>query len=438
MKPITHKSVLAMAVPIMLANVTQPLLGVVDTAVIGQLPEAHYIGAVSIGALIFSLVYWGFGFLRMGTSGLAAQAWGAGDTPELTAVLARALAIAGAIGVAVVALSPAIAAISFRLIEASPAIEREAAIYFSIRVWSAPFALANYVILGWLIGIGAMRWAFATQLFLNLANMILDALFVLGLGMATAGIAYGTLIAEVASALFGLAVVWRHVRQRDGRALTLAQVFDRERMRRMVFVNTDIMVRSLCLTFAFAWFAAQGAKLGDVTVAANAVLLQLFFMGSYLIDGFANVTEALVGHAVGARQRDRFGRAVRVSSQWAAATGLAMSLAIALAGPYAIDLMSVNPEVRAAGRAFLPWAALTPLLGAACFQLDGIFIGATRTREMRNMMVLSLAVFLGLGYGLMPSLGNHGLWAALCGLFVARGLTLYARLPALERATFRT
>lgn len=437
MKPITHKSVLAMAVPIMLANVTQPLLGVVDTAVIGQLPEAHYIGAVSIGALIFSLVYWGFGFLRMGTSGLAAQAWGAGDTPELTAVLARALAIAGAIGVVVVALSPAIAAVAFRLIEASAAIEGEAAVYFAIRVWSAPFALANYVILGWLIGIGAMRWAFATQLFLNLANMFLDALFVLGLGMATAGIAYGTLIAEVASALFGLIVVWRHVRQRDGQALTLAQVFDRERMRRMVFVNTDIMVRSLCLTFAFAWFAAQGARLGDVTVAANAVLLQLFFIGGYMIDGFANVTEALVGHAVGARQRDRFGRAVRVSSQWAMATGLAMSIVIVLAGPYAINLMSVNLEVRAAARVFLPWAALTPLLGAACFQLDGIFIGATRTREMRNMMVLSLAAFLGLGYGLTPSLGNHGLWAALCGLFVARGLTLYARLPALERAAFR-
>ncbi|MEM7636994.1 MAG: MATE family efflux transporter, partial [Pseudomonadota bacterium] len=302
MTPITHKSVITMAVPIMLANVSQPLLGVVDTAVIGQLPDPFYIGAIAIGALIFSLVYWGFGFLRMGTSGIAAQAYGAGDGKELAAVLYRALLLAAGIGVVLLLLAPLISKLSFWLISASPDIEREAKIYFDIRIWSAPFSLANYAILGWLIGIGQMRWAFVVQVYLNVANMVLDALFVLHLDMATAGIGYGTLIAEVSSAFVGLAVVWMFLR-RDGERPSWTRILDRDRVQRMVLVNGDIMVRTLCLTFGFSWFASQGAKISDVAVSANAILMQLFFMGSYMIDGFATVSEALVGQSVGAKSR---------------------------------------------------------------------------------------------------------------------------------------
>ncbi|MEE4236097.1 MAG: MATE family efflux transporter [Anderseniella sp.] len=433
--PITHKSVVAMAVPIMLANVSQPMLGIVDTAVIGQLPEPFYIGAVAIGAMIFNLVYWAFGFLRMGTSGLAAQAWGADDGKELTAIFYRALLLAGLLGIMLLAVAPLISHIAFWAIEASADVEREAQTYFAIRIWSAPFALANYAVLGWLIGIGAMRSALLVQLWLYVVNMVLDAVFVLHFNMATEGIGYGTLIAEVSAALIGIAVV-RHYLKAAGERPSRARVLDREKVRRMLAVNSDIMVRSLLLTFGFSWFAAQGAKLGEVTLAANAILLHFFSIGSYMIDGFANVTEALVGHAVGARQRDRFARAVRVSSGWALATGAVLSLATLALGPWAIDLMTVNGEVRAAARTYLWWAALTPVLGAACFQLDGIFIGATRTRDMRNMMIISLAVFLAAGYALSEAVGNHGLWLAMCLFFILRGATLYVRLAALEREVF--
>jgi MATE family multidrug resistance protein len=435
MMPITHKSVITMAVPIMLSNVSQPLLGVVDTAVIGQLPQAHYIGAVAIGALIFSLVYWGFGFLRMGTSGIAAQAYGAGDGKELAAVLYRALLLAAGIGVILLVLAPLISRLSFWLVAASPEIEREARIYFDIRIWSAPFSLTNYAIMGWLIGIGQMRWAFAVQIYLNVANMALDALFVLYLGMATAGIGYGTLIAEVSSAFVGFAVVWMFVR-RDGEPPSRARVLDRARIKRMVLVNSDIMVRTFCLTFGFAWFAAQGAKISDVAVSANAILMQLFFMGSNMIDGFATVSEALVGQSVGARSRQRYMTAVRISSQWAMVSGALLSLGVLLAGPWSFDLMSANPDIRSYARSFLWWAALTPILGAACFQLDGIFIGATRTRDMRNMMIISLIVYLAAGYGLTPVFGNHGLWFAMCLFFIVRGVTLFVRMPALARDVF--
>jgi MATE family multidrug resistance protein len=435
MQPITHRYVVTMAVPIMLANVSQPLLGIIDTAVIGQLPEPYFIGAVAIGAMIFNLVYWAFGFLRMGTSGIAAQAWGAGDGKELTAIFYRALLLAVILGLAVLALSPLLSRVAFWAIAASPDVEREARIYFDIRIWSAPFALANYAVLGWLIGIGAMRSAFVVQIWLYTVNMVLDYVFVMHFNMATAGIGYGTLIAEVSTAFIGMAVVWRFLKA-EGERPSRTRVLDREKVIRMLVVNSDIMVRSLLLTFGFSWFAAQGARLGEVTLAANAILLHFFSIGSYMIDGFANVTEALVGHAVGAKQRDRFARVVRVSSGWALVTGLVLSLATLVVGPWAIDVMAVNPEVREVARSYLWWAALTPVLGAACFQLDGIFIGATRTRDMRNMMIVSFIVYIASGYALMALLGNHGLWLAMCVFFVLRGATLYWRMAALRREAF--
>jgi multidrug resistance protein, MATE family len=435
MQPITHRYVVTMAVPIMLANVSQPLLGIIDTAVIGQLPEPYFIGAVAIGAMIFNLVYWAFGFLRMGTSGIAAQAWGAGDGKELTAIFYRALLLALILGLAVLALSPLLSRVAFWAIAASPDVEREARIYFDIRIWSAPFALANYAVLGWLIGIGAMRSAFVVQIWLYTVNMVLDYVFVMHFNMATAGIGYGTLIAEVSTAFIGMAVVWRFLKA-EGERPSRTRVLDREKVIRMLVVNSDIMVRSLLLTFGFSWFAAQGARLGEVTLAANAILLHFFSIGSYMIDGFANVTEALVGHAVGAKQRDRFARVVRVSSGWALVTGLVLSLATLVVGPWAIDVMAVNPEVREVARSYLWWAALTPVLGAACFQLDGIFIGATRTRDMRNMMIVSFIVYIASGYALMALLGNHGLWLAMCVFFVLRGATLYWRMAALRREAF--
>jgi multidrug resistance protein, MATE family len=432
---VSHRRVLAIAGPIMLANVSQPLLGIVDTAVIGRLPEPHYIGAIAIGALVFNFLYWGFGFLRMGTGGLAAQAYGSANPAELAAVLARALLIAAAIGLGIIALSPLIGAIAFNAIQASDAVEQEARVYFNIRIWSAPFTLMTYALVGWFVGIGKTRAALVIALFLNGVNMALDAMFVLGFGMTAAGIALGTLIAEVSAALLGLALVGLELRLVKAR-FERARILDREQLIRMVSVNFDIMVRSLLLVLAFAWFTAQAARMGDVTLAANAVLMHFFTFSSFLIDGFAHAAEALVGQAVGARARGMYRHAVRLSSLWAGALSVALALSIIVAGPGMIDVLSTAPEVRATARIFLPWVALSPLLGVVCFQLDGIFTGATQTRDMRNMMIVSFAAFIAAWWLLTPLWGNHGLWLSLVLFFLVRSVTLAARLPALERRAF--
>jgi MATE family multidrug resistance protein len=432
---ITHRSVLAIAVPIMLSNVTEPLIGVVNTAVIGQLPDAYYIGAIALGSLIFSFVYWGFGFLRMGTGGLSAQATGANDGPELVAVLVRALILAVICGLALIALSPLIGAFAFRLLEGSPAVERHAAVYFYIRIFSAPFALSNFCLLGWFIGQGRAKTGFLIQIYLNLTNMVLDVLFVLGFGMTSDGVALGALIAEVTAALLGLALALRHLRHL-AIAIEWPRVLDTAKLWRTLAINRDIMIRTVCLVFAFSWFTARGAKAGDLIIAANAVLMNFFEVAAFLIDGFAFASEALVGQAVGAGNRRRFNDAIRLTSIWAGAVGVLTTLVILAGGSWFIDLMTVNPEVRETARHYLFWAALAPLVGTVCFQFDGIFTGATATADMRNMMIVSLAIYLAAWWWLEPAFGNHGLWAAMIVFFAARGVTFWMRMPALERKAF--
>jgi multidrug resistance protein, MATE family len=433
--PISHRSVLTIAVPIMLSNVTEPLIGVVNTTVIGQLPEAHYIGAIAIGSLIFSFLFWGFGFLRLSTGGLSAQAVGAGDSAEVTAVLWRALTIAVIVGLCLILASPIIEKVSFDLMGGSPEMRAQGEIYFRYRILSAPFALTNFCILGWFIGQGRAAIAFVVQIFLNIVNMGLGAWFVLSLGMTADGVGLSALIAEIAAALLGGILIWRSVHRMKARA-TWAQIWNREKILRTLSANGDIMIRTLCLVFAFTWFTARGARAGDVTIAANSVLLHFFEVAAYLIDGFAYASEALVGQSVGARNRERFNRAVRLTTLWALVVGAICSAIIWFAGPWFIDLMTVNPEVRETARHYLFWAALTPLLGTICFQFDGIFTGAMATREMRNMMVLSLMIYLAAWWVLERNFGNHGLWAALSVFFIARGVTYAMRMPALARAAF--
>lgn len=432
---VSHRRVFAIALPIMLANVSQPLLGIIDTAVIGRLPEAYYIGAIALGALIFSFLYWSFGFLRMGTGGLAAQAYGAADGPELIAVLGRAFLIAGVAGTGLIALSPAIEVIALQLVQGSEAVETHAQTYFRIRIWSAPFTLATYAMVGWFVGIGKARSALVIQLVLNLMNMGLDALFVLGLGMTTDGIAVGTLVSEVAAALVGFILVAMTIRGYGAR-WDARLLFDRGRLKRTLAVNRDIMIRSMLLIVVFFWFTAEGARFGDVTMAANAVLMHFLTFSSYLIDGFAHAAEALVGQAVGRRARAMYRRAVTLSSLWAGALALGLCTAIVLAGPSMIDALTVSPDVRATARDYLPWVVISPLLGFACFQLDGIFTGATQTGDMRNMMVVSFAAFIAAWWLLTPNWGNHGLWASLDLFFLVRSVSLGTRLPALERHAF--
>jgi MATE family multidrug resistance protein len=433
---LTSGRVLALSLPIVLSNVTTPLLGVTNTAVIGRLGEAHLIGAVAIGATVFSLLFWAFGFLRMGTTGLTAQAAGAGDKAETVAILARALLIAGVAGCGLILLQWPVAALAFALIKGSTAVEENARTYFAIRIWSAPFALANYALLGWFIGLGKTRTALILQIGLNGANILLNASFVSGFGWGVAGVALGTLIAEALAAAFGL---WLVVAEIGGWHAwpSWLRVLDRAALMRMVGVNTDLLVRTLSLLFAFTFFTAQAARAGDVVLAANEVLLQFLNVSAYLLDGFAFATEVLAGRAIGAAREERFRDAIRLSSVWAGGIALGVSAIYAVAGTAIIDALTTNATVRETARLYLPWAIAAPIVGVACFQLDGVFIGATRTRDMRNMMLVSLAIFLGAWAVLTPVFGNHGLWASLMVFFIARALTLVVHFPALEREAFR-
>lgn len=434
-KPITHRSVLAIALPIMLSNVSQPLIGVVNTAVIGRLPDPYYIGAIAVGALIFAMIFWGFGFLRLSTGGLSAQAVGAGDKAELVAVLVRALMIASVIGVALIVLSPMIREAAFNLVGGSAEIRHHGETYFNYRIWAAPAALANYAVMGWFIGQSRAKLAFVVQMFLNVTNMALSALFVLVFHMTSDGVGLAALIAEWAAAGLSLLAAFTIFRRLNA-PVDWARVKDRARITGTLAMNGDVMVRTLCLLFAFSWFTAQGARAGDLVVAANAVLMNLFEVSAYLIDGFANASEALVGQSIGARDRGRFRSAVWLTSVWAMVVGVVCSLIIWFCGPWLVGILTVNPEVQETARLYLGWAALTPVLGVICFQFDGIFTGAMATKDMRNMMIVSLGVFMLAWWVLAARFGNHGLWAALCIFFVARSVTFATRMGALERRAF--
>jgi multidrug resistance protein, MATE family len=432
---LTYGRVLALSLPIILSNVTTPLLGVTNTAVIGQLGEAHLIGAVAIGAQLFSLLFWAFGFLRMGTTGLTAQATGAGDTAETNALLARALLIAGAAGLALIILQHPLAWACLAMIKPSAAVEENAQAYFAIRIWSAPFALANYALLGWFIGLGKTRTALFLQLALNGANIVLNLVLVSVLGWGVPGVAAGTLIAEGLAAAFGLTLAFREIGGR-GAALPWSRTLDRSGLVLMMAVNTDLLLRTLSLLFVFTFFTAQAARSGDVILAANEVLLLFLSVSAYLLDGFAFATEVLTGRAIGAARADRFRDAVKLSSVWAVGIAFAVSLLYTFFGTTIVDALTTNAAVRETARLYLPWAVAAPAIGVACFQLDGIFIGATRTRDMRNMILLSLVIFLAAWAALTPAFGNHGLWASLLVFFVARAVTLALHYPALQRAAF--
>jgi MATE family multidrug resistance protein len=422
--------------PVMLSNVSVPLLGVVDTAVMGRLPEPYYIGAVALGALIFTYVYWGFNCLRMATTGFTAQALGAGDADEIRATLARGLLLAVVLGALVVALQGPIIAAALGLIDASPEVERLTGAYYDIRIWAVPAGLVNYVALGWFIGMRKARAMFGLQLFMNGLNMVLDLVFVLGLGWGVEGVAWASVIAEVSAALIAL-VLMRRTLEGVGGAWRWEFILDRAPLARMLAVNRDIFLRTLCVVTAFAFFTAQGARMGDVVLAVNAVLLHFFTLMSFALDGFAYAAEALVGSAVGARDARAFRAAVRVSTAWALAFAVLFAAFFAIAGSAIVALITDLAGVRAAARAYLPWAAALPLVSVWSFQLDGIFVGATRGREMRNAMVLALAVFLVLTLVLVPPLGNHGLWLSILLFMVVRGLALGRHYPELARSVAR-
>jgi len=416
-----------------LAGLTTPLLGVVGAAVIGQLGAAHLLGAVAISSVVFDCIFWLFGFLRMGTVALTAQALGAHDIVEQRAVLTRALVLAAGLGLAIILLQLPLAWAAYWLMGASVEVTRAAEVYFYIRVWSTPFALANYAILGWLVGLARATSALALQVVINLINIAATAWLVLVLDLGVAGAAFGAVIAEIAGTIGGLLIALMIARGLDG--FISKQVFDRQKITRMLVVNRDIMLRTAALITAWGFFAAQGARSGDVVLAANAVLHNLVLMGIFFLDGFASAAEQLCGRAMGAKDASAFGRAAKLSLGWGFGFGMGATLVLLAAGPWLIALMTVSADVRAMAEGFIVLAALVSTIGVFAFGFDGIYIGATWTRDMRNLMIVSLLLYFA-AWWMTRALGNAGLWISILVFLGARGALQALRYPALMRATF--
>ena len=435
--PLTRATIARKAWPIILANAAVPLLGLVDTAVIGHYGSTVDLGAMALGVLLFNFVYWSFGFLRMATTGFVAQAAGAGNEAEVRAALLRSLLMGLALGVVVWLLQWLLVTTYFALMDAGDAVAATGSAYFRARVWGAPAALALYALCGALIGLGRSRMLLVVQLLLNGLNAGLDVYLAGALGLGARGIGMGTAIAEWTTCVVAALMLWRVLRQRHRDAeplLPWARVLDCARLRRTLAANGDIMLRTLCLLAGFGLFARQGAALGNATLAANHLLLQLVSFSAFFLDGFAFVAEALVGAAVGAGDRLRFRRVVRLSSELALITAALLAAGLWLGGTALIGLLTSLQDVAALARAQLPWVALYVVLSVAAFQLDGVFIGATRTREMRNAGFVSLAVFVLCAWPATLAWGNNGLWAAFVLFVVARALALLPYYRVLDRS----
>jgi len=430
-----HKRVWRLAAPNILANLTIPLLGAVDTAVVGRMGAAE-IGAVAVGATVFSFLYWGFSFLRMGTAGLAAQAHGAGNADALLATLLRAAALAAAAGLAMIALRGPIVQASLAAFAPSDAVRPLVESYIATRIWGAPAAICNLALLGWLLGRQRVALCLALQLVVNGANMALDVVLAVRLDMGVDGVAAATVAAQYAGLAVGL---W--VAQRERRALGAAWpwrgVRDGAALAATMRLNRDIFVRTLCLICASSMVTAIGARFGDVILAANGVLMIFQAFMSYGLDGFAHAAEALVGAAVGRRDRAALTVAVRVSTLWAAVVAVGYALVFAVAGMALAGLITTAPEVRGAVLEYLPWAVASPLVSVWAFQLDGVFIGATRGRTMRNAMLAAFAGYVAALAVFVPMWGNHGLWFVFLILMALRAGTLAAAWPALARSVPR-
>jgi len=422
-KNLVHRDVWSLAGPMVLSNLTVPLVGLVDTAVMGHMSDAWYLGAVALGALIFSFIYWGFGFLRMGTTGLTAQAFGRDDGDELRAIFARAMVLVAIFALLLWVLQTGIRELSFWLLEASNQVETAAIVYFDIRIWSAPATLATYVLIGWFLGMQDARSPLYILLLVNVSNMVLDLFFVLGLDMGVAGVALASVIAEYLGVAMGVFLLSKALAQHPGR-WTWQKILCADKIRQTMLLNQNIFIRTLCLVFSFAFFTAQGAKHGDVILAANAILMNFQTFMAYALDGFAHAAEALVGRAVGKRHYQDFRRAVFTAGVWSLLIAVVFSLVYFLFGQWIIDLMTTIPDVRQATYLFLPWLIISPLVSVWSYLFDGVFIGSTRSAEMRNTMLVSTVVFFLPAWYFLQPWGNHGLWAALLIFMVARAMTM--------------
>jgi len=432
---ISYRTVARQAWPLILANCSVPLLGLSDTAVLGNLGSIYDLGAIALGALIFSFVYWGFGFLRMGTTGFVAQAVGADDSAEIRAVVFRSLLLAGVLGIGLVALRSPLSQLAFSLLSGGADVEEIARTYFFLRIWGAPATLGMFVLTGVLIGMGETRKLLLVQLVLNLLNIVLDIYFAGFLGQGARGIAVGTLLSEWFALLFALTLVVRLLRNchTDGEKFLVGQrLLNRTRLRALLSANSDIMIRTVLLVFSFAWFTNQSALYGDVVLATNHILLQLVSFSAFFLDGFAFVGESLVGKAVGARNLRAFDAAVRKTTVMALVTAALLALIVLIGGQLLIGMLTDIDAVRILAADLVRFAAVYILLSFAAFQLDGIFIGATHTREMRHAAVVSTMGYLAVWWLFIGRFGVIGLWLSFIFYVCVRALALLVFFPRLR------
>lgn len=419
-----NRDIWRIAAPMILSNISVPLLGMVDTGVTGHLDDAVYLAAVAVGATLFGILYTGVNFLRMGTTGITAQRLGANDPDGLREALGQSLIVALAIATLLIVLQQPIGHGAIRLIAADTHIGEYAYEYFSIRIWSAPATLANFALIGWFIGLQNARVPLIIMLVINLTNIFLDLLLVVGLGMKVAGVAAASVVAEFTGLAVGLYFVSSELQQHAGRwhFRGLIQI---EKYRGFFALNGHLLVRTLALMFTFTFMTAQGARLGGLVLAANAVLLNLQHLLSFALDGLAHAAEALVGKAVGANNRAALQQAVTVAMKWSLLIAVGFALLFALGGHLFINVLTDLEDVRAATLQYLPWLVASPLISVWCFLYDGVFIGATRAREMRDIMLASSFLVFLPAWWLLQGYGNHGLWLAFLLFMASRGVGMH-------------
>ena len=427
---LTRMKVLKLAVPVMLAQAATAATGVVDTAVIGLTGDKAELAAVALAAVAFSFIYWGFGFLRMSTTGLVAQAYGAGQDGKARATLQRGLLISAAIGLGLLALSPILRQVVFIPFQGEADVEALARAYFDARIWGAPALLMGYVISGWLIGTGRTGALLAFQIVMNGVNAVLDVWFVAGLNLGPAGIGAGTAIAEWVALGFGLILLGGALKPERG-------LMDRAALLALFNANRDIMIRTLALVFCFAWFVRSGSLMGTAQLAGNEVLLQFITVAAFVLDGFAFVAEKEVGEAYGARDRARLVRAMRLTSEFALCFGALIALSYLIGGGWIIERFIKDEEARAAALAYLPFCAVVPFIGVPAWQLDGFFLGATRGRAIRIAGLVSAFAYVGADLVLRPAYGNGGVWSAFLAMYLFRAASLAWFMPAFLRETSR-
>lgn len=420
-----NREILRLALPNIVANVSVPLLGMADTVIVGHLEAPHYIGALALGTAIFNFLYWGFGFLAMGTTGVTAQAWGAGDRSEVRRLLQRGLLVAGLLGAVMILLQGAIGAVAFHVMDSTPEVLEHARSYFAIRIWAAPATLSLMVVQGWFLGVQNARTPMLLTVAVNLLNILASLGFVMFAGMDSDGVAWGTLAAQYCGVLLGLLMLRSFFSEGSGGRFSLESgLLETQGLKRFFQVNRDILIRTLALITVFTFFTMASAQMGEDILAANSLLLQLWMLVSFAIDGFANAGQGLVGRYTGGRDTSALRRCVGLLILWAAGIGVVFALVYGWSGEWLLHQFTRHEEIVALASVYLPWLTLGALLNLFAFIWDGIFLGATATRVMRNAMLLCTAGFFGMYLLFQPLWFNHGLWLALTTFMILRGASL--------------